>query len=156
MAFVGPATSLLIGALSWLAAKAVGTSVPLLSATLSYLAVANLLLGLFNLIPAFPLDGGRVLRSIVWKVTNSLQTAMRERPLRGTSSRLSLSWSVSGWQFKVNVSTVSGWSSLACFCSRQVAQKELKVGDKTHTAQPDPESSKSDRAYHQERQVERL
>src|SRR6266516_2705090 len=42
---------------------------------LSYLALMNIILGIFNLIPGFPLDGGRVLRSIIWKATGNFQTA---------------------------------------------------------------------------------
>jgi Zn-dependent protease/CBS domain-containing protein len=75
IAIVGPVASLLIGGISWLLTLAVdGASRPL-AAILGYLAVANVLLGIFNLIPGFPLDGGRVLRSIIWKATGSLRRA---------------------------------------------------------------------------------
>jgi CBS domain-containing protein len=48
---------------------------PEASIVLNYLWFVNLLLGGFNLVPGFPLDGGRVLRSIAWKITNSLRRA---------------------------------------------------------------------------------
>lgn len=83
MAFVGPLTSLLISGLSYLLLLAIRGSISELSAILGYVTVANLLLGLFNLVPAFPLDGGRVFRSIVWKISGNIRTATRAATLLG-------------------------------------------------------------------------
>jgi CBS domain-containing protein len=53
---------------------------PLLSpfeTLLFWLGPVNLVLGLFNLVPGFPLDGGRIFRAIVWWATGSIETATR-------------------------------------------------------------------------------
>jgi len=83
MSIVGPLTSLLIGGLSFLLLLAMQGGTSPLAAILGYLGLANILLGLFNLVPAFPLDGGRVLRSIVWKLSGSLRTATRAATFAG-------------------------------------------------------------------------
>ena len=72
------------------------------------MALANLLLGLFNLIPGFPLDGGRVLRSIVWKVSGNLRTATRATTLVGQFvAYLFIFWGI--WQFlSVNGNVLGG------------------------------------------------
>jgi Zn-dependent protease/CBS domain-containing protein len=83
IAIVGPLTSLAIGAVTLVAGNLIGANAPLVAAVLGYLGVTNLLLGVFNLIPGFPLDGGRVLRAIIWRVTGSLRQATRAATLVG-------------------------------------------------------------------------
>ncbi len=70
IAFVGPLTSLVLGVIFFGVSALLGSRTPLGVAS-AYLGFANVVLGLFNLLPAFPLDGGRVLHALVWRWTNS-------------------------------------------------------------------------------------
>jgi len=83
MAVVGPLTSLLIGVICFLLQLPLQGSNSPLEGILFYLAVTNILLGVFNLIPGFPLDGGRVLHSIVWRLTGNMRQGMRVASLTG-------------------------------------------------------------------------
>jgi Zn-dependent protease/CBS domain-containing protein len=90
IAIVGPLTSIILGGL--LVALAVFLGAPgeaALSPTgflsqagplitlLMWLGSINILLGIFNMVPGFPLDGGRVLRSIFWSITGNFRKATR-------------------------------------------------------------------------------
>ncbi len=74
VAIVGPLTSLLLAGACFLVAAVVGD--PRVVALFGYLALINALLGGFNLIPGFPLDGGRVLRAVVWQLTGSMRRGL--------------------------------------------------------------------------------
>ncbi|MEI7029556.1 site-2 protease family protein [Streptomyces pratensis] len=75
LAFVGPLLSLALGGLFYLAMQLVepGT-VP--GVLLAGLMISNLIVAAFNLLPGLPLDGGRMLRAVIWKITG--------KPMSGT------------------------------------------------------------------------
>ncbi|HUF78439.1 MAG TPA: site-2 protease family protein, partial [Thermoanaerobaculia bacterium] len=76
VAVAGPIASFALGGLLFLAAGALALP-PEVAAVIAYLAMINVVLALFNLLPAFPLDGGRILRSVLWQWKGSLRWATR-------------------------------------------------------------------------------
>ena len=76
IAVAGPLVSLALAAF-FAVLKPVVVGVSPLLALVQYLAYINLALALFNLIPGFPLDGGRGLRAIVWRLTGDFHRATR-------------------------------------------------------------------------------
>lgn len=85
MAIAGPVVSVLLAILFW-AGSFIGANSgwnPATVMVLEYLAVINVVVLGFNLVPAFPLDGGRVLRSILWGISGNLRQATYWASLAG-------------------------------------------------------------------------
>lgn len=76
VAIVGPLTSLAVGAVLGLAWLGLDPDAAL-GQMVGYLAVINVVLAVFNLLPGLPLDGGRVFRAIVWAATGDFARATR-------------------------------------------------------------------------------
>ena len=75
MSVAGPLTSFALAGCFWLLGQVLGPAETPGAAVTWYLAFVNLALGVFNLVPGFPLDGGRALRSLVWGATHNFRRA---------------------------------------------------------------------------------
>ena len=138
MALVGPATSLGIGFLFGLLRLTVQGTSPPLAALATWLGGINVMLAIFNLIPGFPLDGGRVLRSIIWGITGSLRRATQVASGVGRLvAFLFIFWGIwmifgGNWANGLWIAFI-GWflENAATVSYRQVALRDLLEG---HTA----------------------
>jgi len=92
MAIAGPLSSLGIAGVFYLLfvqGASAGWPLPV-NGVIRYLSYINVLLAVFNLLPAFPLDGGRVLRSILWGLWNDLRRATRVSAIIGSAFGIGL------------------------------------------------------------------
>ncbi|MBF9058075.1 CBS domain-containing protein [Rhodobacterales bacterium HKCCSP123] len=89
IAIAGPAMSLLLAGLFGLATMATHAA-GIVGTIFAYLASINLILAVFNLLPAFPLDGGRVLRAWLWRRSGDMLEATRKASGAGTVLALGL------------------------------------------------------------------
>jgi len=76
IAIAGPITSFILSALFYLITLSVKNIEPAF-ALFQYLALINFILAIFNLVPGFPLDGGRVFRAVVWGITKDFQKSTK-------------------------------------------------------------------------------
>ncbi|HSN71817.1 MAG TPA: site-2 protease family protein [Steroidobacteraceae bacterium] len=163
MAAAGPLASfVLAGAvyLLHLGLAAAGGPAPVLG-VLYYLAIVNVVLGVFNLVPAFPLDGGRMLRAALWAWRRDLNSATR------TSSRLGalfgLALMIAGAVSFITGNLIAGlwWVLIGAFLRaaastsyRQLVARQFlaarSVGQlmNTHPAQVDPQTTLSTLVEH--------
>ena len=107
IAIVGPASSLLLAVIFLIASSLMPWELPA-RALVSQLALINAVLAIFNLLPGFPLDGGRVFRAIVWAITGSMRKGL---PLPRLSGRFSPS-ALSLWAYSYS-STAASFGYLA-------------------------------------------
>lgn len=135
MALVGPLTSFALAGLFALLRLLTRGVIEPISALSMYLSYINFSLGAFNLIPGFPLDGGRVLRSILWASSHNLVRATRWASLVGQAVAyifiVAGAWQILRWGNWSGLWTAFiGWflDNAAQTSYRQLAVKQFLLG----------------------------
>jgi Zn-dependent protease/CBS domain-containing protein len=101
----GPTVSFLLAGVLWLLAAA-ASAFPEARSAADFLAFTNLFVALFNLLPGFPLDGGRVLRAVAWRATGD---RVRATAMAIQAGRV-FGWLVIGVAFVITLATLNPWA----------------------------------------------
>lgn len=96
VAFAGPAANLALAALGWWIAPSLGPIGAFLALTLS---LTNAFVGVFNLLPASPLDGGKLLEAAIWKTTGDRWVGMRVAGRLGQVTAVAVMIGFVGWPY---------------------------------------------------------
>jgi hypothetical protein len=83
IAFVGPITSIILGSALFIVRSIGFIQSQAFDAILWYAGLSNIVLGIFNLLPAYPMDGGRLVRAILWKKKGDLVVATKSAARAG-------------------------------------------------------------------------
>jgi Zn-dependent protease/CBS domain-containing protein len=111
IAIVGPATNFLLGTIFFLTAQSLPSSAKAAEQIFRHLGLVNWFLAVFNILPGLPLDGGRVLRAIVWRFNKNFRAATQIAARAGFVIAITLV--VYGLYFFAAVDKVIGLSSAA-------------------------------------------
>nr|PZM92902.1 MAG: site-2 protease family protein [Pseudomonadota bacterium] len=136
MAAAGPLTSLALAGLLGLAYRAT-IDTPDLSFALFLVAYLNLVLGLFNLLPAFPMDGGRVLRAaLAWKLGRRRATQIATVVGKVMAGLFALVGLLGGgiWMILIAFFVWSGAAQEKLFSDVQTTLSDLTVGQVQHVS----------------------
>ena len=114
IASAGPLSSLLIAAIAGIAWLLTRELSPPVASVLYYIAIINILLACFNLLPGFPLDGGRILRALIWGLTKNVNSATKAASTSGkVIALLLIFWGItlifSGYTFNGMWMMFIGW-----------------------------------------------
>jgi Zn-dependent protease len=124
IALAGPLVSFALAAVLGLLRTALAELPPLL-ALAKYLTYANFTLAVFNLIPGFPLDGGRIVRAVMWAVTRDLRRATVVAAHLGRG--VSFLFIVLGvWQFVVGNYSTGLWIAVIGWFLETAARAEVR------------------------------
>ena len=140
MAIAGPGSSLLLGGIFLGIFFATRNTVEVIAGLTFWLGFINVALAAFNMIPGFPLDGGRVLRSILWWRSGNLRTSTRTAATIGRGvgylfifgGIFLIFWGWPDWLFQGLWIALIGWllENAAMGSYRQVALHDMLSGHK--------------------------
>jgi len=147
VAVAGPVVSFALAGILWLAGRG-AAAVPPVQDALQFLAFTNLFIGAFNLLPGFPLDGGRALRAVMWRIkgdrVRATDAAVRVGQILGGTvivaatvyalvggEPMMLLWALLGWYLLRTAGTAGKREQLL------VSVDGLVAGDVMHRT-PDP------------------
>lgn len=119
----GPIVSLLLAGVLWLVAE-LASGMPEAQDAIRFLAFVNLFIAAFNLLPGFPMDGGRVLRALVWQVNGS---RIRATELAVQAGRI-FGWIVIGVAIGFAFVTLSPWALLGAVLGWYVLRSAESAG----------------------------
>ena len=119
----GPIVSLLLAGVLWLVAE-LASGMPEAQDAIRFLAFVNLFIAAFNLLPGFPMDGGRVLRALVWQINGS---RIRATELAVQAGRI-FGWIVIGVAIGFAFVTLSPWALLGAALGWYVLRSAESAG----------------------------